>query len=162
MRVEYACFSVHFHYYIINACLYQLMSKEHAPRVCTLIFFSFSILLKGLCNENKSQEAFELLRMMADNGDSCAPDAVSYTTVIDGLCKEGQVDNAYNLFCEMLGDGIDPDVMTCNSIIDGLCKAQEIYKAEATLQQMLDRGVIPNRFTYITLLHGYCSLGKWN
>jgi pentatricopeptide repeat protein len=96
--------------------------------------FSFSILLKGVCVENKSQEALELLRMMPHNGGSCAPNVVSYNTVIDGLCKDGQVDNAYNLFCEMPDHEIDPDVMTCNSVIDGLCKAQEIDKAKATLQ----------------------------
>jgi pentatricopeptide repeat protein len=79
-------------------------------------------------------EALELLRMMANNDGSCATDVVPYSTVIHGLCIEGQVDNAYNLFCEMAGHGIALDVMTCSSIIDGLCKAQEIDKAEATLQ----------------------------
>jgi pentatricopeptide repeat protein len=56
---------------------------------CTPNVFSFSILLKGLYDENKSQEALDLLRMMAHNGGSCAPNVVSYTTVIDGLCREG-------------------------------------------------------------------------
>jgi pentatricopeptide repeat protein len=60
--------------------------------------FSFNILLKGFCDENKSQEALDLLCMMANNGSSCAPDVVSYNTIIHGLCKEGQVDNGYNLF----------------------------------------------------------------
>jgi pentatricopeptide repeat protein len=72
----------------------------------------FNILLKGLCDENNSQEALELLHTMAHNGGSCAPDVVSYNTVIDGLCKDGQVDNAYNLFCEMPDRGIALDVMT--------------------------------------------------
>jgi pentatricopeptide repeat protein len=83
--------------------------------------------------KSKSPEALELLCMMAHNDGSCATTVVSYTTVIDGLCKEGQVDNAYNLFCEMIDHGIGPNVITCSSIIDGLCKAQEIDKAEATL-----------------------------
>jgi pentatricopeptide repeat protein len=65
---------------------------------CTPDVFSFNILLKGFCDENKSQEALDLLCMMANNGSSCAPDVVSYNTVIHGLCKEGQVDNGYNLF----------------------------------------------------------------
>jgi pentatricopeptide repeat protein len=104
---------------------------------CTPNVFSFNILLKGLCEENKSQEAFELLRIMAHNGGSCAPDVVSYTTVIDGLCKEGQMDNTYDLFSEMLDHGIASDIVTCNSIIVDLCKSQEIDKAEATLQHNL-------------------------
>jgi pentatricopeptide repeat protein len=129
---------------------------------CTPDVFSFNILLKELCDENKNQEALELLHTMAHNGGSCAPDVVSYTTVTDGLCKEGRVDNAYNLFCEMLDHGIDQNVVTCNSIIDGLCKAQEIDKAEATLQQMLDKGVTLDCFTYTSLLHEYCSFSMWN
>ncbi|CAN6310604.1 unnamed protein product [Urochloa humidicola] len=127
---------------------------------CMPDVFSFSILLKGLCDERKCQEAVELLHMMADDGGNCRANVVSYSTVIHGLFKEGEVGNAYSLFQEMLDHGIPPNVVTCSSIIDGLCKVQAMDKAEEVLHQMFDKGIMPNLITYASLLHGYISLGQ--
>ncbi|KAF7086507.1 hypothetical protein CFC21_089793 [Triticum aestivum] len=92
---------------------------------CTPNVFSYSILLKGLCVEKRSQEALELIHMMADAGGSCQPNVVvSYSTVVDGLLKEGEVNKAYSLLCEMLHQGISPNVVTYSSIIFGMCKVQ--------------------------------------
>jgi hypothetical protein len=52
---------------------------------CTPDVFSLSILHKGLCNENKSQHALELLCMMLHNDGNYAPNVVSYNTITDGL-----------------------------------------------------------------------------
>ena len=68
--------------------------------------------------------------MMIDQGGSCQPNVVTYSTVIDGLLKEGEVGKAYSLFCVMLQRGISPNVVTCNSIISGMCKAQSMDKSE--------------------------------
>nr|ABI74689.1 fertility restorer [Oryza sativa Indica Group] len=51
--------------------------------------FSYNILLNGLCDENRSQEALELLHIMADDGGDCPPDVVSYSTVIYRLVQVG-------------------------------------------------------------------------
>ena len=87
---------------------------------------SYITLLKGLCNENRVEEALELLHMMADDqGRSCPPDVVSYNTVINGFFTEGKVDKAYNLFLQMMDQGIAPDVVTYATVIDVLCKADD-------------------------------------
>ncbi|RLN42822.1 protein Rf1, mitochondrial-like [Panicum miliaceum] len=66
---------------------------------CTPDVFSYNIVLKDFCNERRAEEALELLHMMADDGGgSCPPNVVAYTTVINGLFRDGQVDKAYNLF----------------------------------------------------------------
>jgi leucine-rich PPR motif-containing protein len=80
---------------------------------CTPNVVSYNTLLKGFCNDNRAEEALELLHMMANNkGRSCRPNVVSYTTVINGFFIEGQVDKAYNFFHEMMDQGVQPDVVT--------------------------------------------------
>jgi pentatricopeptide repeat protein len=46
---------------------------------CTPDVFSYTTLLKGLCDEKKCEEAVELIHMMAEDGDDCPPNMVSYT-----------------------------------------------------------------------------------
>jgi leucine-rich PPR motif-containing protein len=117
--------------------------------------------LKGLCAGKKCEEAVDLIHMMAKDGDNCPPNVVSYTTVVHGFFKEGEVGKAYTLFREMLDHGLLPNVVTCNSIIDGLCKVHAMDKAEEVLRQMIDEHNIPNCATYNSLVYGYLSLGQW-
>ena len=52
----------------------------------------------------------------------CKPDVMTYSTIIDSLCKDEMVDDALKLFNEMiLHKGILPDVVTYSSLIRGLC-----------------------------------------
>ncbi|KAF0930986.1 hypothetical protein E2562_038554 [Oryza meyeriana var. granulata] len=96
---------------------------------CMPNVYSYNILLKGLCDENRSQEALELLHIMDDDRGGCPPNVVSYNTVIDGFFKEGDLDKAYSTYREMLDRRILPDVVTYTSIIAALCKTQAMDKA---------------------------------
>ena len=49
----------------------------------------------------------------------CKPNTVTYNTIIDGLCKEGFVDKAKELFLQMKDENINPNVVTYNSLIHG-------------------------------------------
>ncbi|EEE68328.1 hypothetical protein OsJ_26607 [Oryza sativa Japonica Group] len=139
----------------MNIVLRRMTELGCAPHV-----FSYNILLKGLCHESRSQEALELLHMMADDGGDCPPDVVSYSTIIDGLFKEGDSDKAYSTYHEMLERGILPDVVTYNTIVAALCKAQAMDKAMDVLNRMVKNGVMPDCITYNSIVHGYCSSGQ--
>jgi len=63
---------------------------------------SCNTLFKGFYHEKRVEEALKLLHMMADDGDgSCTLDVVSYSTVINGLFGEGQVEITT---CSLTGD----------------------------------------------------------
>ncbi|KAF0930982.1 hypothetical protein E2562_038550 [Oryza meyeriana var. granulata] len=109
---------------------------------CMPNVFSYNILLKGLCDDNRSQEALELLHMMADDGGDCPPDVFSYNTVIDGFFKEGDLDKAYSRYHEMLDQKVVPNVATYNSIIAALCKSQAMDKAMKELNRMVENATI--------------------
>lgn len=58
---------------------------------------------------------------MGEHGGACRPNAVTYDTLIGGLCKDKLVDDARLLFSKMEDQKIDPDVYTCSVLVHGLC-----------------------------------------
>jgi pentatricopeptide repeat protein len=140
----------------VNTLLHRMSELGCAPDA-----FSYSFVLKGLCDNRRSQHALDLLQMVVNDGGACSLDVVVYSTVIDGLLKEGEVGKASNLFNEMMQQGVKPNVVTYSSVIDALCKASAMEKAELFLRLMVDNGVRPNTVTYNSMIHGYSSLGQW-
>ncbi|XP_044401803.1 protein Rf1, mitochondrial [Triticum aestivum] len=122
---------------------------------------SYSVVLKVLCDDGRSQRALGLLQMMWKEGGGCAPNVVAYSTVIHGFCKEGKVSKACELFNEMVQQGVKPNVVTYTQVIDALCKARAMDKAESFLRHMVDNDVRPNNVTYKCIIQGYSSLGWW-
>jgi pentatricopeptide repeat protein len=76
------------------------------------------------------------------------PDVAYYTVLIDGQCKAPYLDEARELFDEMLAKGLTPDVYTYTALINGYCSQGETAKAEDLLQEMMDKGMKPNALTF--------------
>jgi pentatricopeptide repeat protein len=79
---------------------------------CVPDAFSYSFVLKGLCDNSRSQQALDLLQMVVKEEGACSLDVVVYNTVIHGLCNEGGVSKACNLFHGMMQQGVVPDAVT--------------------------------------------------
>ena len=47
------------------------------------------------------------------------PDIVTYSALMNGLCKEGRLEEASKLFEEMKGMGLFPDGVIFTTLIDG-------------------------------------------
>jgi pentatricopeptide repeat protein len=63
-----------------------------------------------MCKSGQTALAMELLRKMEER--NIKLDAVKYSIIIDGLCKHGSLDNAFNLFNEMEMKGITTNIIT--------------------------------------------------
>ncbi|PKI64039.1 hypothetical protein CRG98_015571 [Punica granatum] len=86
-------------------------------------------------------------------------DVVAYTTVMDGLCKQGEIAKAYSLFNSMTYGGIRPDKITYSSMIYGLsCCAGRWKEVVVLLIKMASRGAEPDLISYTSLSHGLCHL----
>ncbi|GKG18236.1 tetratricopeptide repeat-like superfamily protein, partial [Tanacetum coccineum] len=82
-------------------------------------------------------------------------------TVIDSLCKDKMIDDAFKLFKEMVFQrGISSDVITYNCLIDGLCNLGRWEVASKMLQEMLDVGISPNVHTFNILVDAFCKDGR--
>ncbi|CAM8954714.1 unnamed protein product [Rhodiola kirilowii] len=145
------------------ALLFQKM-KTHLG--CTPDRVTFGTLLKGLCSTGNSRIALNLHEQISDGTHDLSGDlqldSICYSTLIDGLCKDGLIviDKATELFLEMRNREISPNVITYNIVIGGLCRAGKWEEAQAMFHEMLDHGLEPDVVTFNVLINALAKMGK--
>ncbi|KAM7462393.1 hypothetical protein LguiA_030514 [Lonicera macranthoides] len=135
----------------------SLFKGGYEPNVVT-----FTALIKGLFAQDKFSEAKNLLvKLVTDK--QIELDAVTYGTVINGLCKSGNTKIAMELLRSIETLNFEADKMLCcyNMIIDSLCKDRMISNAKNLLVEMTKKGISPSVITYTSLIHGLCNFGQW-
>ncbi|KAL3321710.1 hypothetical protein AABB24_039356 [Solanum stoloniferum] len=100
------------------------------------------------------EDADEIFKKMKETG--LIPNAVA---MLDGLCKDGLVQEAMKLFGLMREKGTIPEVVIYTAVVDGFCKAQKFDDAVRIFRKMQGNGIIPNAFSYGILIRGL-SQGK--
>jgi pentatricopeptide repeat protein len=75
------------------------------------------------------------------------PNVQIYTTIINGLCKEGLLDEALEAFRNMEEDGCPPDEFSYNVIIRGFLQHKDESRAVHLIGEMRDRGFIADAGT---------------
>ncbi|XP_021274012.1 pentatricopeptide repeat-containing protein At3g07290, mitochondrial [Herrania umbratica] len=133
----------------------DVMSK---PDGCGANSVTYSILIHGLCEVGRVEEAFSLKEGMKEKG--CQPSTRTYTVLVKALCDHGLIGKAFDLVGEMSGKGCKPNVYTYTVLIDGLCREGKIEEANGMFRQMLKEDVYPGIVTYNALINGYCKEGK--
>nr|UPT49626.1 pentatricopeptide repeat protein AaPPR988 [Agave angustifolia] len=85
----------------------------------------------------------------------CCPDVVTYNMLLDGLCRAGKVETAWNFLSWMRSRGgeIAPNVV----LICGYCGCGDVDKAVELLDEIVEMGLKPNKMTYNTLVKGLCE-----
>ena len=56
---------------------------------------------------------------------------------MNGLCKEGKVREAHQLFHRMVHRELSPDTMSSNTLICGYCKERKMKEPKSLLYEML-------------------------
>nr|CAB3465338.1 unnamed protein product [Digitaria exilis] len=74
------------------------------------------------CRLQWFDEAYEVVRWMADNG--VALDVVTYSTLISGLCSAGRVAEALGVLDLMLEQGCQPNAHTYTPIVHAYCSSK--------------------------------------
>ncbi|KAJ6369117.1 hypothetical protein OIU78_001480 [Salix suchowensis] len=102
-----------------------------------------------------SQDAEQIFNKMKETG--LIPNAVS---MLDGLCKDGLVQEALKLFGTMREKGTIPEVVIYTAVVDGFCKAHKLDDAKRVFRKMQSNGITPNAFSYAVLIQGLskCNL----
>ncbi|KAF3660080.1 Pentatricopeptide repeat-containing protein [Capsicum annuum] len=96
--------------------------------------------------------ADEIFKKMKETG--LIPNAVA---MLDGLCKDGLVQEAMNLFGLMREKGTMPEVVIYTAVVDGFIKAHKFDDAVRIFRKMQGNGIIPNAFSYGILIRGLCQ-----
>jgi pentatricopeptide repeat protein len=96
------------------------------------------------------QEAEEIFRKLKETG--LIPNAVA---MLDGLCKDGLVQEAMKLFGLMREKGTIPEVVIYTAVVEGFCKAQKFDDAKRIFRKMQSNGISPNAVSYSVLIQGF-------
>ncbi|KAI3954198.1 hypothetical protein MKW98_018022 [Papaver atlanticum] len=119
-----------------------MSERRVSPDVIT-----YSVLIDGLCKDNRMEEANQMLDEMCVRG--LVPNDVTYTTLIGGHCKQHNIESS----------GRVPGVATFNVVMNGFCKQGQMKIARMLLDDMHNLGVVPDDITYNILLEGHCNNG---
>merc|ERR1719401_2387940 len=93
----------------IPTLLDEMAAMQIEPNIIT-----FSTIIKGYCQENRVDRAFELLEDMKK---SFTPDEVTYNTLIDGCARYGMWDKGIAVLKEMEAVGVPPSAFTLSVLV---------------------------------------------
>ncbi|KAJ6682458.1 RESPIRATORY COMPLEX I CHAPERONE (CIA84) putative [Salix koriyanagi] len=134
------------------------MHEDIDPKASTLLYDS---VLTSLVDNGSALKAYHLLQaIMTGNciGDGeigrlfrgkakVPPNTTTFSIVINGLIKTGNLDLAVGLFRDMAQIGCKPGLLLYNNLIDALCTSDRLQESCGLLQEMEDSGVEPTSFT---------------
>lgn len=87
-------------------------------------------------------------------------DEFTYSTLIDGLCKEGRLGEATSLFCNIENKGLGVSNVVYNTLISVFCKVGHMGEAKKLFEEIAERGLEPEVITYNTLMDGFFKIGN--
>ncbi|GAV63205.1 PPR_2 domain-containing protein [Cephalotus follicularis] len=85
------------------------------------------------------------------------PDVITCTIMINGLCKEGLPNEAYDLFRKMEDYGCVPNSCSYNTIIKGFFRNNDASIAMQLLEEMVNRGFSADVSTIEMILNLFTS-----
>lgn len=120
-----------------------------------------SILSVYYCAE-RMQEPYDHLELMQSRlelmqREGLCPNQVTYTILMDGHLRSGDIDGGIGIFNKMNADGCLPDRLAFNTLLRGLCKAGRLIDALSLSYAMHKRGFFPNKVSYDSLLNCFCA-----
>ncbi|KAK6286697.1 hypothetical protein POUND7_012876, partial [Theobroma cacao] len=129
----------------------DVMSKRDG---CGANSVTYSILIHGLCEVGRVEEAFSLKEGMKEKG--CQPSTRTYTVLVKALCDNGLIGSlklANGLWGKMIKKGINPDEVTFTALMDGFCKIGNTGDASKLFKMMIVNGCLKTCHAFNVFLH---------
>ncbi|KAL8140056.1 LOW QUALITY PROTEIN: hypothetical protein V2J09_006077 [Rumex salicifolius] len=114
-----------------------------------LDFWSYNIVMHSFFRLGKAEEAYRLFHDIVTN---FSPHHITFNILINGLYKNGYVDNALKLLRHLEQHGWKPHLDTYNILIDGLCKLGRLNGAKKIMGELIESGCSPNAITCTTII----------
>ncbi|KAF8728602.1 hypothetical protein HU200_017867 [Digitaria exilis] len=132
----------------------DLLQRDDAD-AAALTVSDYNDILAALARAGDHASAVALFRAMP-----VAPDAHSFDTAVQCLCRQGAPDEAKLALDEMLARGFRPGVATFSAVVACLCKRGRVTKVMEVFDAMRELGCEPTIRTYNSLVGGLCYVGR--
>uniref|UniRef100_A0A7S1R0S9 PROP1-like PPR domain-containing protein n=1 Tax=Alexandrium catenella TaxID=2925 RepID=A0A7S1R0S9_ALECA len=131
------------------------MAKQNIdPNIVT-----YSTVMKGYCQENRLDKAFELFEAMKKSTEY-RPDEIAYNTLIDGCAQRGMFDQGVKLLQEMTAAGVPPSTFTLSVLVKLANRGKRPEKAFEFVEQLGRKYRLqPNVHVYTNLVHACTAHG---
>jgi pentatricopeptide repeat protein len=130
----------------ISELLKSMVSQGIEPNLIT-----YSAILKGYCQENRLDEAFELMEGMVQTT-KFKPDEIMYNTLLDGCARKGLYDKGIALLGDMEASGINPSNFTLSVIVKLCSRAKRLERAFTMVEE------ISTKYRFKPNVHVYDNL----
>ncbi|XP_020596608.1 pentatricopeptide repeat-containing protein At2g19280-like isoform X1 [Phalaenopsis equestris] len=84
---------------------------------------------------------------------------IAVSVLVDGHCKNDDIQGAENVFNALERDGFKADVTTYNTLINVYSKKGHMHKAYELVDLMRKAGIFPDSVTYNMIMHGLIKRG---
>jgi len=130
----------------IPELLRSMTSQGIEPNLIT-----YSAILKGYCQENRLDEAFELMEGMVQTT-KFKPDEIMYNTLLDGCARQGLYERGMPLLGRMEAAGINPSNFTLSVLVKLCSRAKRLERAFEIAQD------ISSNYRFKLNVHVYSNL----
>jgi len=138
----------------IPALLESMVAQGIEPNIIT-----YSAILKGYCQANRLDEAFQLMAQMMQTTD-LRPDEIMYNTLLDGCARQGLYDKGMQVLGEMQQVGVPPTNFTLSVLVKLASRSKRIDNAFELCDEITSKYRFRlNMHVYSNLVHG-CVMAK--
>mmetsp|Transcript_141739 Transcript_141739/g.246770 ORF Transcript_141739/g.246770 Transcript_141739/m.246770 type:complete len:688 (-) Transcript_141739:158-2221(-) len=138
----------------IPALLESMVAQGIEPNIIT-----YSAILKGYCQANRLDEAFQLMAQMMQTTD-LRPDEIMYNTLLDGCARQGLYDKGMQVLAEMQQVGVPPTNFTLSVLVKLASRSKRLDSAFELCDEISSKYKFRlNMHVYSNLVHG-CVMGK--
>ncbi|KAK9924367.1 hypothetical protein M0R45_032737 [Rubus argutus] len=120
---------------------------------------TFNTMINILCKKGKVQEAELILSTIIIQYDML-PDVFTYTSLVLGHCRNGNLKLAFEVYDRMVKAGCDPNSVTYSTLINGLCNEGRVDEALDMLDEMIEKGIEPTVYTYTVPITSLCEANR--
>mmetsp|Transcript_120102 Transcript_120102/g.231615 ORF Transcript_120102/g.231615 Transcript_120102/m.231615 type:complete len:255 (-) Transcript_120102:101-865(-) len=120
---------------------------------------TYSAILKGYCQANRLDEAFQLVQQMLQTT-QLRPDEIMYNTLLDGCARQGLYDRGMMVLEEMQQVGVQPTNFTLSVLVKLASRSKQIDRAFELCDEISSKYRFRlNMHVYSNLVHG-CTMAK--
>jgi len=132
----------------IPGLLEEMAAQNIEPNLIT-----YSAIVKGYCQENRLDRAFELFAEMKKATDF-KPDEITYNTLIDGCARLGMFDRGMSVLREMESVNVPPTNFTLSVLVKLANRGRRPEKAFQLVEELSAKYHIrPSMHVYNNLIH---------